>query len=163
MARSKPEKLTLEEKIHLASFRAVKELESEPSISREKLYAKIERAARQAGIYDVVVVPMDPNQMGSRFTHGFARPRKYLKKDHCQDSRHDLGYVELDLHTRTITRRSISINYDAFSDERGEKFRQALLAQGLKPQAYHPSCAPIFYTKEDLAWEKVRNQRAAYQ
>lgn len=133
-------------------------------IPRNELIRRIEVAANQIGLTDLVMREWDRNLLDSWFTDGVVREKKNDNgsNHYRMYKKVDIGYLERDRVSGDYTVDSFSINPLAFSKARSEEFAKELVKQGLRPGEFSPF-GGIFPDPEEQRELRERDQNAIYR
>lgn len=151
--------LSLEDRFAIIHARVQREIRNPRVLQKEELFAMVIEAARQIDIPDVAVYRWNPDFMVNFPTCGGLREKKYSAKRREKNTRIDLGYFKLTGGKYSV--RSFLVNPWTFSDERANRFFDALRKQNLEP-SFHRLGWTVYGPDEDAekAWQ---NRRILYQ
>jgi len=128
-----------------------------PTMTREDLSKKVINACRNIDILDARVHEWEPYGHLDRYgTSAVVREGELVKA--VPDKRIDIGYFSFTSYDGKLANdSSFSYNPWAFSDERLNKFREALRIEGLKPGEFKSGLTPLIpipLTEEEIGERK---------
>ncbi len=152
--------LSLEDRFALAHVRALRAVRNPQILKKGELFARVIEAAQEISIPDVVVYQWNSDFTVNFPTYGGLRERKYKAERREKNRRIDLGYFK-PINGRKYSVRSFLVNPWTFSDERANRFFDALRKQNLEP-SFHRLGWTVYGPDEDAekAWQ---NRRILYQ